>query len=291
VPIWQGEVMTLRSLLCWGTIEGAPMHELVATAALAGFTGVSITPAMYFASRALGRSDRDLRAELDDLGVAVMVIDPLITGLPGIPSPDDVGPRFRSTFVYDERDCYRAAEAVGARAINVAHYLGAPTELGVLADAIGAMAERAAPKGIDVLVESMPDGAIPDVTAAAAIVAAVGADNCGLMLDTWHHWRCGGDLAELRALPPSTIRAVQLSDALDDVRGSGPRPPTRDRLMPGDGVIPLAEVVAIARANCADVILGIEVFNRELAARPVDERSVPAKASLDTVVAAAADAG
>jgi hypothetical protein len=39
------------------------------------------------------------------------------------------------------------------------------------------------------------------------------------------------------------------------------------------------------------VILGIEVFNRELAARPVDERSVPAKASLDTVVAAAADAG
>jgi sugar phosphate isomerase/epimerase len=183
VPIWQGEAMTVRSLLCWGTVEGAPVHELVVTAAHAGFTGVSVTPAMYFASRSLGRSDHDLRVELDDLGVSVMVIDPLITGLPGIPSPDDVGPRFRSTFVHDEHDCYRAAEAVGAGAINVAHYLGAPTELGVLADAIGAMAERAAARGIDVLVESMPDGAIPDVTAAAAIVAAVGADNCGASLD------------------------------------------------------------------------------------------------------------
>ena len=282
--------MTLRSLLCWGTVEGASVHELAATASRAGFTGISITPAMYFASLEQGRTDHDLRSELDDLGVSVLVIDPLISGLPGIPSPDDVGPRFRSTFVHDEDDCYRAAEAVGAGALNVAHYLGAPTEVTVLADAVGAIAARASLKGLDVLVESMPDGAIPDVTTAAAIVAAVGATNCGLMLDTWHHWRCGGDLVDLRTLAPMTVRAVQLSDALDDVRGSGARPPTRDRLMPGDGVIPLAEIVAIAQANCPDVILGIEVFNRELASRPIDDRSAPAKESLDAVVAAAFDA-
>jgi sugar phosphate isomerase/epimerase len=275
-----------RGGLWWGTVEGAPVSQLVASASRAGFRDVSITPAMYFAARAEGRTDADLRAELESQGVSVAVVDPLIRGLPGVPAPADVGPRFRSTFEYGEDDCYRVAEAVGAPAINLAHYLGAPTPITVLTDAIGAIAARSSAHGLDVLVEFMPEGSIPDLGTAAAIVGAVGAANCGLMFDTWHHWRCGGGADELRALPAGTIRTLQLSDALLDVRDTGTQPPTRDRLLPGDGAIPLVDIVRLARANRPSVAIGLEVFNRDQARLPIDERAARAKASLDRLLAA-----
>src|SRR5690606_10472047 len=170
----------VRSGLWWGTVEGAGVEELVDAAASAGFTDISITPAMYFDAVARGLSDEDLRSILDERAVLAAVIDPLIRGLPGSADPDSVGRRFRSTFEHGEDDCYRVAEAVGATAINVAHFLGAPTPVEKLADAIGGIAERAATRGLDVLVEFMPEGGIADLETAAAIVAAVNRANCGL---------------------------------------------------------------------------------------------------------------
>jgi sugar phosphate isomerase/epimerase len=275
--------------LWWGTLEGAPFSELVAAASGAGFAEISITPAMYFAAREQGRTDVDLRAELDGCGIAVAVVDPLIAGLPGSLTPDDVGPRFRSTFEHGEQDCYRVAEAVGAPAINVAHYLGAPTATEPLAEAIGGIAARAATRGIDVLVEFMPEGSIPDLATAAAIVAAIDSANCGLMFDTWHHWRCGGTSDALRALPPGTLRAVQLSDANVDVHGTGTAPPTRDRLLPGDGVIPLIDIVRLAKSNRPEVSIGLEVFNHELARLPHADLAERAWASLEVLLSSAAE--
>ncbi|HEX7095408.1 MAG TPA: sugar phosphate isomerase/epimerase [Acidimicrobiales bacterium] len=276
--------MARRTGLWWGTVEGAGFDELVAAAASAGFTDVSITPAMYVDARRAGASDADLRATLDRHGVSVAMIDPLISGLPGIPAPDDVGPRFRSTFEHGEEACYRAAEAVGASAVNVAHFLGNPTPQEQLVDAIGAIATRAAARGIDVLVEFMPDGSIPDLATAVSIVTAVDAANCALTIDTWHHWRCGGDASELRSLAPRTIGAVQLSDALDDVRGSWATPPTRDRLLPGEGVIPLRDLVAAARANRPDVLIGVEVFSRSWRDQPYGERAARTMTALRTAL-------
>jgi sugar phosphate isomerase/epimerase len=279
--------MAARTGLWWGTIEGASLLELAAAASGAGFTDISVTPAMYAEARAAGHSDRDLRTRLADLGVSVTLIDPLISGLPGIPSPDAVGRRFRSTFEYREDDCYRAAEGLGAGGLNVAHYLGAPTEVSELTDRIAAIAGRAAERDLDVLVEFMPDGSIPDLATAAAIVAGVGSPSCRVMFDTWHHWRCGGGTEDVRALPPGSLGALQLSDALDDVHGSWGEPPTRDRLLPGDGVIPLAEIVRIGIANRGDVPIGLEVFNRALTELPFEERAARAKKALDRLLASA----
>lgn len=259
--------------LWWGTVEDAGLRELVQVAAAAGFTDVSITPAMYVAARERGDSDAALRALLDEHGITVAVIDPLIRGLPGIPEPEDVGPRFRSTFEHGEEDCYRVADALGAQAMNVAHFLGGAVALEQMIDAVGGIASRASARGLRTFVEFMPDGAIPDLATAAAVVAAIDSDDCVVMLDTWHLWRCGDGVDEVRALPPRAIGAVQLSDALDDVRGSWGSPPTRDRLLPGDGVIPLADIVDIARANRDDVLFGVEVFSRAWRTWPHEDRA------------------
>jgi sugar phosphate isomerase/epimerase len=283
---WHRGSVNDRRGLWWGTVEGVGIDGVVSAAATAGFSDISVTPAMYFAARDDGRRDRELRAMLVDHDVTVAMIDPLLRGLPGSMHPDRAGRRFRSTFEHDEDDCYRAADALGATAINVAHFLGAPTPQHELVDAIGAIARRARERGLDVFVEFMPEGSIPDLAAAAAVVAEIAEPNCGVMFDTWHHWRCAGDVEQVRALPAGVVRAVQLSDALVDVRGTGTEPPTSDRLLPGAGVIPLVELVRAARENNPSVVLGLEVFSSALAGTPPVERAMRARDAFDALNAA-----
>ena len=255
--------MTARSFgLWWGTIEGAGIATLAEVAGTAGFGSISITPAMYFEARARGMSNADLVGLLAHADVGVAMIDPLIHGLPGSPDPMSVARRFRSTFEHGADDAFRVAEAVGAKAVNIAHYMGAPTPLEQLIDAIGALGRDASARGLGLLVEFMPEGGIRDLTDAAAIVAGVAAANVALMLDTWHFFRTSGTLAQLEELPPGTIGAVQVGDAPAAAWGTGVDPPSADRLLPGDGAVPIRDIVAIARRNNPAVVVGIEVFNR-----------------------------
>jgi hypothetical protein len=55
--------------------------------------------------------------------------------------------------------------------------------------------------------------------------------------------------------------------------------------------MPLREIVRVALANRADVSIGLEVFNRELAQLPNTELAVRAKAALDALLSAVADDG
>jgi sugar phosphate isomerase/epimerase len=266
--------------LWWGSVEGAGIRELALAARGAGFARISVSPPMYFAARARGESDAELRRSLADRGLSVAMIDPLIRGLPGSPLPDQVPRRFRPTFEHGEDDCYRAAEALGARALNLAHYLGAPAALAALSDAIGALCARAVAHGLEVWLEFMPDGGIPDLASASAILRAVASPSLGLTLDTWHWFRTGAPLEELRQLPRGSLRALQLADAAADLRGTGVKPTTADRLLPGAGAIPLREILAIALENQPGVEIGVEVFDRKRLRDPPLERARAAATAL-----------
>jgi sugar phosphate isomerase/epimerase len=263
--------------LWWGSLEGADLPTLVACAGRAGFAEVSTTPAMYFAARAAGASDADLRVLLADNGVVVSVIDPLLRGLPGACAPERVGRRWRSTFEHDEDDCHVVADALGAAVINVAHFLGAPTSMAELVDAIGAITERAARRGRAIAIEAMPEGFIPDLATALAIVRGIAHPMCGLTLDTWHWWRSGGLETELEALAAGEVLVLQVSDALVDVRGTGTEPPVRDRLLPGQGDIPLVDLLRSVRAANPHVRVGLEVFDAAVADMSFEVRAATAR--------------
>jgi sugar phosphate isomerase/epimerase len=274
--------------LCWGTVESVDLLTLADAAAAAGFPTISVTPAMALAALAEAPSPAALARQVAERGVRVALVDPLMRGLPGCPAPDDVAPRFRSTFLAGEDDCYRVAEVFGARTLNVAHYMGAPTPVSALVDAIGAVARRAAGHGIGVLVEFMPEGSIPDLATAVAIVEGIAAPNVGVMLDTWHLYRTGDSIEAVRAAPPGSVHGLQLSDAAAETFGTGVDPPSRDRLQPGDGVIPIGEIVREVRRHVPDVFVGLEVLNRTFAERPPADR---ARAAAEAVTASGVLAG
>jgi sugar phosphate isomerase/epimerase len=253
--------------LCWGTVMGTPLQDLIPIAAEAGFAGVTITPQHYFDARRAGATDVELTRRLDRSGLRVSLLDPLMSVLPGSPEPSSVGPRFRALFEATEEDCFRVADALGIPCINVAHYLASPASLDELVDSFGGLCDRASRRGFRVSLEFMPDGSIPDLGTALEMVRAVHPAAAEVMLDTWHFYRTGGTLDELRNCDRTVIGGLQVSDAIPSVRGQ-PNPGLYARLLPGLGTVPLREMVGSVLSSRPDAFVGVEVFNADLAAGP-----------------------
>lgn len=239
--------------LCWGTVAAATTAEALAAAAAAGgFDAISVTPAM-------GAALVD-----GELPVPITSVDALLGALPGSPALDAIDPAYRHFFEPGIDGCVRALERTGARVLNVAHFLGRPTPLAELVDGFGAIGDRFARIGVRLTLEFIPGTGIADLPTALAIVGSSGVAEAGVLVDTWHLDRSGGTLDDVRAAPPGTLRALQLSDRRPPPPGR-PYVPMGDRLLPGDGDLPLREIVAAVRVDRADADIGVEVFSSALA--------------------------
>jgi 2-keto-myo-inositol isomerase len=96
--------------------------------------------------------------------------------------------------------------------------------------------------------------------AAFEIIQKCGRDNVGLTIDAAHFFTGGGLIGELDQLDPERIFAFHLDD-LEDT----PKEAVSDatRLLPGRGVIPLAEICAHLRRIGYDGSCSIELFRPE----------------------------
>ena len=248
--------------LCWATLGGQPLEVLVEAASGAGFSAVTITPGMYAAARQAGHRDADLRSLLSAAGVSVTAIEPLISPLPGTPSPAEARPELRHLFEPRETECYRAAAALGADTVNLSQFQGRPVPEDELVEAIGGICARAAADGLRIALEFFPECAIPDLATARRIVSEVGARNLGLIIDSLHHFRGGGTLSEVAGLQPGSVFQLQVSDW---VPSPAAYVPMAGRLLPGDGELPLRELVAAVHATHPGLRVGVEAPGRELA--------------------------
>jgi sugar phosphate isomerase/epimerase len=272
--------------LCWGTVIGTPLETLIDVAGQHDLGAVTLTAPMYHRCRATGTSDATLRRLLNDRGVRVHAIDPLIGVLPGTPRPQDVPAENRAYFEITEDDCYRAAAALEAQTINLAHFGGGAVPEQAFIDCLGPLASRARSHGVRLTLEFLPESAIPDLAAALRIVQGVGADNLGVMFDTWHFARTGGTVAQLAQVPGRLIGAVQISDRREPAPGTT-YAPMSGRLLPGEGELPLVELLRVLMARAAPATVGVEVFSDELQGLPAAEVARRVAASTARVFAQA----
>ncbi len=250
--------------LCCMTVRQAALPALIAVASEHGFGAVTTTPWLYDAA---GVSDRDLRRLLDDTGVRVTYIDGLITALPGTPPP--------RPGAATEEECFRMAVALGAGAVNVVHIGGVPTPMPELVDALGGVCERAGAEGLRIVVEFLPGTGIPDLPTALELVRGVGADNLGIVLDSWHLARSGGDPALLDPDAAAWIGALQISDRTR-TQDLVPYVPMSGRFLPGEGELPLADLLARVLAVQPDLPVGIEVISDDMRARSAGDAAAAA---------------
>jgi sugar phosphate isomerase/epimerase len=244
-----------RLALASGTIANHPLRERLAAAAAAGFVAIGMRNLDY--ERACA-TDADVRAMLSCHGLVVSDLQPLMEwGFGG-----DAGRRSRD----DEETAYRVAAAIGGEHL-IATGLDPDDPFDVVVERFAALCDRAARQGLRVGLEFLPWTAIGSPGAAWSIVRAADRPNAGLVVDPWHIYRGGLDETSLLGLPGDRVVAVHLDDG-----GSPSGDPVEDtrrrRLLPGEGIFPLAAFLRTVYDLGTDALCTVEILSEQLDARP-----------------------
>ncbi|MDE3206591.1 MAG: sugar phosphate isomerase/epimerase [Acidobacteriota bacterium] len=220
------------------TVGRPSLEVLVDAADAAGFARVGVTlwapghrPARLCADAATQRAAvRTVRRS----GVHVLDVG-VVTLEPGL-DLDDL------------RRVIDAAGALGADRLVAMNVDPSPTRA---AATLAAVCAEAAPAGLAVAVEFMPYTATKTLAAACDLVLATGHAGAGIVVDALHLHRSGGTPAGLASRGTVPVLLAQICDARRE-----PPPPDRlraealsDRLYPGQGDLPLAELLAALPAG------------------------------------------
>jgi sugar phosphate isomerase/epimerase len=145
-------------------------------------------------------------------------------------------------------------------------------DLGRSLDEFGTLAEMVGARGMETTVEFAPSLTVTDLDAAMAAVRHVARPDFRLLIDTMHLVRSGSSASDLAAIDPALIGYVQLSDNTIRQRGPVYREDSIDRMVPGEGELPLREILAVLPP---DVVIGLEVpmRSRAEAGEPTQERA------------------
>jgi sugar phosphate isomerase/epimerase len=137
------------------------------------------------------------------------------------------------------------------------------------------LCDRAAPYGLHVVLEFAIYTGVRTLAEAADVVARSKRANASVLIDALHFSRSGGLPAHIAQVDPSLLRYAQICDAGRDMPAPSDAPALirearTGRLLPGEGVLPLAALIA---ALPATVPLAIEAPCRATADLPALERA------------------
>jgi sugar phosphate isomerase/epimerase len=150
----------------------------------------------------------------------------------------------------------------------------------------GDLCDRAAGYGLQVCLEFAIYTGVRTLAHAAQMVARSKRTNASVLIDALHFSRSGGLPAHVAGVDPSLLRYAQICDAGPDMPGPGDtsaliREARTGRLLPGEGVLPLDELVAALPASAP---LAIEAPCRDTAHLPAIERAKRAHQALSSLV-------
>jgi sugar phosphate isomerase/epimerase len=250
----------------------------IKAAAAAGFDGVGLWADTLKAYREAHGCLCDVVAALSDNGLKAEEI----CYTAGYMWPDDDAAR--AAALADAREKAEIAAAVGAPCV-IACASGAAS--GCL-DAAGAdlrqVAEIGAEFGVAMALEYI--GVFPfvkDLKTGLDIVRRANHPQAKLLIDIFHSFR-GGTSVEDFVLPQGNeVALVHINDV---PAGDIFQMADSDRVMPGDGVLPLKQALASLGANGYDGALSVEVFSQYWWAQPIEETAKAAYRALSSVLEA-----
>jgi sugar phosphate isomerase/epimerase len=279
--------VTDRLVASYWTIAGAtpnnparfPFEARVRAAAEAGFWGIGMHVDDYVRTRERGMSDGEMLRLLESSGIVVDEIE-FLTGW----SSDTEAIRAESLRI--EARLFAAADALGVRQLNVGcgEFPEEVAAVDVLAERFAALCERAKAHDLTVAIEFLPWSGIPDVATACEVVSRAGAENGGVLLDTWHFFRGAADFDVLSAVPPERMVGVQVNDGPAQAVGEIRDETRHRRHLPGEGELDLACVVRRLETMGVAAPWAVEVMSDALAAKDLRQACDAAFASTSAML-------
>ena len=254
--------------LCCGSLVQADFRGLAEAASAAGFTSISVWPTLFYGALDSGLSEADLRTILNDNGLRVTELDPLMSWLPLELDDSDMAAGFLS---YSEDHFYRIADELGARSLNFIQQGDSPISESERIDLISGICERAKAHQLQVSVEFLPWSPIGNLQTALDLVAVVAKDNFGVNIDIWHHFRSGGTIEQLVKVDAARVNALQFNDVAAKAWDNVVEETSMGRLLPGEGSSNSAAVLRALEKAGVDAPLNVEVFSAGLMALPAIE--------------------
>jgi 2-keto-myo-inositol isomerase len=153
-------------------------------------------------------------------------------------------------------------EAIKAESVRVLHDL----------------ADIAAPFGVQLAYEFLGFGwcSVRTLAQCWEIVQAVSRPTVGLVIDTCHFYAGGSELASIEAVDPEKLLIFHINDVEER-----PKETIEDahRLLPGEGVIPLDDILSGLKRIGFDGLCSIELFRPEYWERDAAELAAAARAA------------
>ena len=125
------------------------------------------------------------------------------------------------------------------------------------------------------------DCSVQTLDLAHEIVRESGRENLGLVIDSFHFYAGGSTVEMIEALDPKLIQIFHINDAEDFPRG---QLEDRHRLLPGLGILPLAEIVSAFRLIGYDKVASVEIFRPEYWERDPFELARDAYAATERIL-------
>src|SRR5712691_5498469 len=249
------------------TVLDTSPPELVTVAAAAGFSTIGIRLTAMPSVGVPAYSDEMLRGgpllqetlrRLEDTGVSVLDTEFL---------------RFEPDQPVGIPEGFLEVSArLGAKHVLV---MSAEPEEGRTLERFCELCDRAATYGLQVGLEFAIYTGVRTLAHAADVVARSKRANASVLIDALHFSRSGGLPSHVASVDPSLLRYAQICDAGPDMPGPGEtsaliREARTGRLLPGEGVLPLVELVA---ALPDTVPLAVEAPSQATADLPAVERA------------------
>jgi len=237
-------------------IVSAGLREIVRAAVAGGYDAITVWPQDLRGLQAEGRDLADARRLIEDAGLVVADVDCLLTWSELVrPKPGEA-----MIELLEEDAYFEVAEALGARSINLTQGFGTELDYDRAAEDLARVCDRAREHGLLVTYEFLPWSGVPDVAAALDLVTRTGRANATILFDSWHWFRGAADIEMLRAIPGERIASTQWNDAPREAWASLPEEAMRGRLLPGEGAIPLVELVRVLDEIGCRAPVGVEVI-------------------------------
>lgn len=243
--------MADRIALNLATIKQASLEAALAIAEQVGYAGVGLWVDEIEQARQRRVTLRDIAADLAGRGLEAAELC-FVAGWMYADRPE------RQRALAAAKDAFRTAEFLtcGCVAACASTALG---DLRTAAEDFAALCDRARPFGVRCALEFIGGAEqVNDIQTASEIVRLAGRDNGGLLLDTFHFYKGGSSLAQLREVPAEQIFLVHLSDSLDLPRSELA---DRHRVFPGMGVAPLPEIIGTLHQRGYQGYYSLELFN------------------------------
>jgi sugar phosphate isomerase/epimerase len=258
-------------VFCSAPLVHVPLLDRLSAVRNAGFAGISLLPGDIWTLEQQGMAPAVLSSRIAECGLEVAEVDCIGNWLPSHDFAAGKGDLVSLIRELTPDRVIKSAAAVGARSVTVVEMLQVRPSLDEASEAFAGMCDQAADHGLNVQIEFLPFGGIPDLASARAIIDAAGRDNGRLTIDSWHLFRSGSTLSQLAKIPGRQIGTVQISDA--------PAIPSADlmnetmfsRLLPGHGALELVSVIRTLDEIGSVAPLGVEVFSEAERTQPVDQ--------------------